>query len=79
MEFLRRFLEHVLPSGFAEVRHYEFLSPSSAMSLELPADGRSAWHRGSIGGHGKGRWLPLRAGRDLAQVAPASADRHRRR
>jgi hypothetical protein len=22
MEFLRRFLQHVLPSGFAKVRHY---------------------------------------------------------
>ena len=35
MEFLRRFLEHVLPSGFAKVRHYGFLSPAAAVSLEL--------------------------------------------
>ncbi len=35
MEFLRRFLEHVLPPGFAKVRHYRFLSPSASVSLEL--------------------------------------------
>ena len=27
MEFLRRFLQHVLPAGFQKVRHYGFLSP----------------------------------------------------
>ncbi len=35
MEFLRRFLEHVLPPRFAKVRHYGFLSPSASVSLEL--------------------------------------------
>ena len=34
MEFLRRFLQHVLPTGFMKVRHYGFLSPSSSTSLE---------------------------------------------
>jgi hypothetical protein len=34
LEFLRRFLEHVLPPGFQKVRHYGFLSPHSAVSLE---------------------------------------------
>ena len=34
MEFLRRFLQHVLPSGFAKVRHYGFLSPAAAVSLD---------------------------------------------
>ena len=29
MEFLRRFLQHVLPSGLPKVRHYGFLSPAS--------------------------------------------------
>jgi hypothetical protein len=33
-EFLRRFLQHVLPTGFQKVRHYGFLSPSSRTSLE---------------------------------------------
>lgn len=28
-EFLRRFLQHVLPSGFQRVRHYGFLSPAA--------------------------------------------------
>lgn len=34
MEFLRRFLQHILPSGFVKVRHYGFLSPSSRQSFE---------------------------------------------
>jgi hypothetical protein len=35
MEFLRRFLQHVLPSGFPKVRHYGLLSPAAAVSLDL--------------------------------------------
>jgi hypothetical protein len=34
MEFMRRFLQHVLPTGFMKVRYYGFLSPSFAMPLE---------------------------------------------
>jgi hypothetical protein len=34
MEFLRRFLQHVLPRGFMKVRYYGFLSPSASMPLE---------------------------------------------
>jgi len=33
-EFLRRFLQHVLPSGFQKVRHYGFLSANSRVSIE---------------------------------------------
>jgi hypothetical protein len=33
-EFLRRFLQHVLPRGFPKVRHYGFLSPNSRESIE---------------------------------------------
>lgn len=33
-EFIRRFLQHVLPPGFMKVRHYGFLSPSFGMPLE---------------------------------------------
>jgi hypothetical protein len=33
-EFLRRFLQHVLPRGFQKVRHYGFLSPNAKPSLE---------------------------------------------
>jgi hypothetical protein len=33
-EFIRRFLQHVLPSGFPKVRHYGFLSPNSRQSIE---------------------------------------------
>ena len=35
MEFLRRFLQHVLPAGFQKVRHYGFLSPAAATSMEV--------------------------------------------
>jgi len=34
-EFVRRFLQHVLPTGFQKVRHYGFLSPNSRVSLDL--------------------------------------------
>jgi len=34
MEFIRRFLQHVLPSGFQKVRHYGFLSANSRLSIE---------------------------------------------
>ena len=33
MEFMRRFLQHVLPRGFMKVRYYGFLSPSASASL----------------------------------------------
>jgi hypothetical protein len=34
MEFIRRFLQHVLPKGFMKIRHYGFLNPSSALLIE---------------------------------------------
>ena len=34
MEFIRRFLQHVLPKGFMKVRHYGFLNPNSAVSIK---------------------------------------------
>lgn len=34
LEFIRRFLQHVLPSGFQKVRHYGFLSAGSKVSVE---------------------------------------------
>ena len=34
LEFLRRFLQHVLPPGLQKVRHYGFLSPQSTISLD---------------------------------------------
>jgi hypothetical protein len=33
-EFMRRYLEHVLPRGFVKVRHYGFLSPNCAVPLQ---------------------------------------------
>jgi Putative transposase/Transposase zinc-binding domain len=33
-EFIRRFLQHVLPRGFPKIRHYGFLSPNSRESIE---------------------------------------------
>ncbi len=34
MEFIRRFLQHVLPKGLMKIRHYGFLNPSSALTIE---------------------------------------------
>ena len=33
MEFLRRFLQHTLPTGFMKIRYYGFLNPASAVPL----------------------------------------------
>jgi Putative transposase/Transposase zinc-binding domain len=34
-EFIRRFLQHVLPAGFQKVRHYGLLSPTSPFAFEV--------------------------------------------
>ena len=34
MEFIRRFLQHVLPTGFMKVRYYGFLSPTCKVPIE---------------------------------------------
>lgn len=34
MEFMRRFLHHVLPVGFMKIRYYGFLSPTSSVELD---------------------------------------------
>jgi len=34
MEFIRRFLQHVLPTGFMKIRYYGFLHPNASVSLE---------------------------------------------
>jgi len=34
MEFIRRFLQHVLPTGFMKIRHYGFMHPSCSISLD---------------------------------------------
>jgi hypothetical protein len=34
MEFLRRFLQHVLPIGFMKIRYYGFMNPNCAVKLE---------------------------------------------
>ena len=34
VEFMRRFLQHVLPRGFMKVRYFGFLSPSFSMQLD---------------------------------------------
>ena len=34
LEFIRRFLQHVIPTGFMKVRYYGFMNPSSSVTLE---------------------------------------------
>ena len=34
MEFLRRFLQHVLPDGFMKVRHFGFMNASCALNTD---------------------------------------------
>jgi hypothetical protein len=35
LEFIRRFLQHVLPTGFMKVRHYGFLNGNAAIPLPI--------------------------------------------
>ena len=34
MEFIRRFLQHVLPTGFMKVRYYGFMNPNCKLTLD---------------------------------------------
>jgi hypothetical protein len=34
MEFMRRFLQHVLPKGFVKIRHFGFMSPNFAVPIQ---------------------------------------------
>jgi Putative transposase len=34
MEFIRRFLQHVLPTGFVKVRYYGFMNPNCKVTLD---------------------------------------------
>ena len=34
IEFIRRYLQHVLPTGFMKVRYYGFMNPASALSID---------------------------------------------
>jgi hypothetical protein len=60
-EFLRRYWQHVLPSGFPKVRHYGFLSPASGVSLDLVRWLIALW---------AGMRYLLRSGRDEQPAAP---------
>src|SRR5262249_38749661 len=62
MEFLRRLLQHVLPSGFPKVRYFGFLSPAAAVSLDLVRWLIAVW---------AGLTYGLRSVRDERPPAPA--------
>ena len=34
LEFIRRYLQHILPHGFTKIRHYGFLAPNSRVPLQ---------------------------------------------
>ena len=34
MEFIRRFLQHVLPTGFMKIRYYGFMNPNCKVALD---------------------------------------------
>ncbi|RKX38180.1 MAG: transposase [Verrucomicrobia bacterium] len=44
-EFMRRYLQHVLPHGFTKVRHYGFLAPNCRVSLATIRDLICALHQ----------------------------------
>lgn len=71
LEFLRRFLQHVLPPGLQKVRHYGFLSPHSSISLDEVRE-RVASARSMTAPRSE---APLR--QTDARVAPATTPRAR--
>lgn len=34
IEFMRRFLQHILPTGFMKIRYYGFMSPGASVTLD---------------------------------------------
>ena len=60
VQFLRRFLDHLLPSGFQKVRHYGFFNPTCPLSIQAIR---------LLIAHKTGR--PLRLDLSAAQVLPA--------
>ncbi len=42
-EFIRRFLQHVLPTGFMKIRYYGFLNPCSRIPPDLAITLLEAW------------------------------------
>jgi hypothetical protein len=40
LEFIRRFLQHVLPAGFQKVRHYGFLRACERIPTQPPRNRR---------------------------------------
>ena len=47
-EFIRRFLQHVLPSGFLRVRHYGFLHPQAKPTTAEIAELIEAYYDGMV-------------------------------
>jgi Putative transposase/Transposase zinc-binding domain len=62
MEFMRRFLQHVLPSGFMKVRYYGFLSPQLLGT-----------NRGSESPHQDGAWFRSACSRGRNRSARSDA------
>ena len=83
LEFIRRFLQHVLPAGFQKVRHYGFLSPNSGIALEAVRWLVTVFTRGDLrpGGQAVPRDPPRRPHRAVlrAAVRCPSWDSRRRR
>ena len=44
-EFLRRYLQHVLPQGFHKVRYYGLLSPANRVALKRVQLLLAEWHK----------------------------------
>ncbi len=48
LEFIRRFLQHVVPSGFLRVRHYGFLHPQGAPTADETGQLIEAYYSGLV-------------------------------
>jgi hypothetical protein len=64
-DFIARFLQHILPAGFAKIRYYGLLSPSAADEL---AQARRLLEAAAAGAHAAG---PAEPAGDTAAPAPS--------
>jgi hypothetical protein len=82
-EFIRRFLDHLLPSGFQKVRHYGFFSPTCSVPIErirlliAQKTGRPLWLDLSAAEPAPGPFCPHCGGRLRVLAIQLPADRFR--
>jgi hypothetical protein len=48
MEFIRRYLQHVLPTGFMKIRYYGFMGSGSSVTMDDIGDAEENLNTGTV-------------------------------